>query len=128
MNGKLSWQHSFDLIAALIAIVAVLAVLQTFIIGRHYLIPTMILFWAVLFGNFARYGLQGRPWAKQVLFWIFFIFTCHIFFAIFFTQKYRQVLGDAWEFVGSGLFIVFAVLCVQYARTNRLFAAPESVS
>lgn len=121
MNGKFSWQHSFDLIAALIAIFGVLGVLQTFIIGKHYLIPTMLLFWTVLFGNLARFGLRGLSWAKHVLFWLFFVFTCHLFFAIFFTQKYREVLGDAWEYVGTGLFVVFAVLCIQYARTNAIF-------
>lgn len=121
MNGKFSWQHSFDLIAAMIAILGILGVLQTFLIGKHYLIPTMLLFWSVLFGNLARFGLQGMSWAKHVLFWLFFIFTCHLFFAIFFTQKYRALLGDAWEYVGTGLFIVFAVLCVQYARKNAIF-------
>ena len=38
MNGKLSWQHSFDLIAALIAIVAVavlLALVIAFLTGRR---------------------------------------------------------------------------------------------
>lgn len=121
MQGTFSLRNSFDIIAAVIAAFAVLAVLQTFVIGRHYLIPTMILVWAVLFGNLARYGFAGRRWAKQILFWIFFVFTCHLFFAIFFTQKYREIMGDAWEYVGSGLFVVFAFLTVQYARKNALF-------
>lgn len=123
MQAKFSLGNSFDIISAVIAGVAVLGVLQTFIIGKHYLIPTMILCWAVLFGNLARYGLQGRTWAKHVLFWIFFVFTCHIFFAIFFTQKYREMLGDAWEYVGSAVFVVFAFLVVQYARRNALFGS-----
>lgn len=128
MQGKFSLENSFDLIAAVVALAALLGVLHTFVVGKHYLIPTMILFWGVLFGNLARFGLQGSAWAKHILFWIFFVFTWHLFFAIFFTQKYREVLGDAWEYVGSVLFVLFAFLSVQYARRNRLFRNSRSES
>lgn len=53
MNRKMSLHHSLDLVAAVIAFAAILGVLQTFIIGKHFTIPTMILFFAVLFGNLA---------------------------------------------------------------------------
>ena len=121
MNDAFSLKHSLDLIAALIAAIAALAVLQTFLIGKHYIIPTMILFWAVLFGNLARYGLKGYGWAKQILFWIFLIFVFHTFFALFFSVRYRELLGDAFEYVCGAVFLVFAFLVFDYARRNSIF-------
>jgi hypothetical protein len=121
MKYPLSLKNSFDLIAAVIAAGALLGVLQTFVIGRHFIIPTMILFWAVLFGNLARYGFQGRVWAKQLLFWIFFLFTSHAFFALFFAKKYREILGGSFEYVCGAIVVVFAWLVYQYAKKNELF-------
>ena len=120
MSSKLTLENSLDLIAALVAAVALLGVLQTFVIGKHFIIPTMILFFCVLFANLARYGLQGRLWAKQILFWIFFIFTGHLFFALFFAKKYREVLGDSFEFVFGGLLVLFVFLVVRYAQKNAI--------
>ena len=121
MNKKISLHHSLDLVAALIAFVAVLGVLQTFIIGKHFIIPTMILFFAVLFGNLARYGFQDRAWAKQVLFWVFFLFTAHVFFALFFAVKYREIFGEAFEFVFGGIFVALVFLVRSYAKKNGIF-------
>ncbi len=126
MKNAFSLKNSLDLIAVLIALVAALAVLQTFVIGKHYLIPTMVLFWGVLFGNLARYGLQGHAWAKQILFWIFFIFTVHLFFALFFSVKYREILGSAFEFVIGIMFLIFAILTFSYAKGNALFGQPAN--
>lgn len=120
MNDKFSLRNSFDLIVAFIAALAFLGVLQTFIIGRHFIIPTIILFFCVLFGNLARYGFQGRVWAKQFLFWMFFIFTAHAFFALFWAKKYREVLGDSFEFVCGSVFLVFAILLFKYAKENKI--------
>ncbi len=72
MKNLFSLKHSLDLAAAIIAIASLLGVLQTFIIGRHFVIPTMLLVPAVLFGNLARCSLRGERWAKHVLFWSFF--------------------------------------------------------
>lgn len=126
MKNAFSLKNSLDLIAALIAVVAALAVLQTFVIGKHYLIPTMILFWGVLFGNLARYGLRDHAWAKQILFWIFFLFTAHLFFALFFSVKYRAILGSAFEIVIGVMFLVFALLTFAYAKGNALFRRPAN--
>ena len=79
MKKLLTLKHSLELLAAIISIVAFLGVLQTFVIGKHFVIPTMMLVLAVLFGNLARSGLRGEHWAKHILFWIFFIATCHAF-------------------------------------------------
>jgi len=124
MEKKLSFQHSFDLIAAIIAVVAFFGVLQTFIIGRHFIIPTMLLFLSVLLGNLARYGFQGHVWAKQILFWIFFLFAWHAFFALFWAKKYPEILGDSFEYLFGGIVVVLAYLLFSYARRNDIFHRP----
>lgn len=121
MKELFSLRNSIDLIAAAIAAGAVVGVLQTFIIGRHFIIPTGILLLAVLFGNLARYGLQGKNWAKHVLFWIGFLWTCHAFFALFWARKYREIFGGSFEYVFGALVLVLGFLVFQYARRNALF-------
>jgi hypothetical protein len=121
MSNRFSLRYTFDLLFALATGIAGLAVLQTFIIGQHYIIPSGILAAAILTGNLAWWGLKDQPWAKYTLFWIGFLFTCHLFFALFFSVRYRELLGDAFEIVCSGAFILFAYLSIQYARLNHLF-------
>ncbi len=120
MNRLLSLKYTFDHLAAIIALTCMAGVLQTFIIGKHYLIPTMILAVAVLFGNLARYGYRDMPWAKHVLYWLGVILTCHVFFALFWSVKYRAILGAAFEYVFAPLTVVLALLTWQYARRNGL--------
>jgi hypothetical protein len=121
MRDKLSLGYSFDIIFLVLAALALLGVLQTFVIGRHFLIPTVILAGAVLLGNLAWQGFQNRLWAKHVMFWSGFIFAAHVFFALFWAQKYREVLGVAFLPVGGAIAALAAYLVVQYARRNRLF-------
>lgn len=121
MKERLSLAYAFELIFALLALLAALAVLQTFVIGKHYIIPSVILVGAVLFGNLAWWGWRDAAWAKHVLFWLGFLFTAHAFFALFFSKRYRELLGGAFEPVCVVVVIVFAYLTVQYARRNRLF-------
>jgi hypothetical protein len=118
-------QHSFDLIAAVIAAAAFLGVLQTFIIGKHFIIPTMLLFISVLFGNIARCGFQGQVWAKQFLFWMFFLLTSHVFFALFWAKKYREVLGGSFEWLFAVIFLVFAFLTFKYAQKNAILRSTQ---
>ena len=96
MRQLFSLRHSLELTAVVIAAIAFVQVLYQFIIGKHFVIPTAILFICVLFGNLARYAMRGMLWAKHLLFWFGFIFTCYLFFAIFFAQRFRVMLGDAW--------------------------------
>ncbi len=121
MKNLLSLRHSLDLAAAVVTVAALLGVLQTFIIGRHFVIPTMILVLAVFFGNLARYGLRGERWAKHVLFWIFLVATCHAFFALFWAKTPREILGDAFLFVYGAAFLILGYLSWQYAKKNELF-------
>ena len=125
MAKKLSLQHSLDLIAATIAVVALPGVFQTFVIGKHFIIPTMLLFFCVLFGNLARYGFQGHVWAKQFLFWIFFLFTWHAFFALFWAKKYREIFGDSFEYAFSAIVLVFTFLLFKYAQKNNILRRAE---
>ncbi len=120
MKKLLTLKHSLELLAAIIAVAAFLGVLQTFIIGRHFVIPTIILVLAVLFGNLARSGVNGERWAKQVLFWVFFIAASHIFFALFWAVTPREFLGDAFLFVYGGVFLTLSFLTWQYAKNNEL--------
>ena len=122
MNRLLSLDNSFDLIFAIAAAIGVLATLQTFIIGQHYIIPTGILTVTVLIGNLARYGLQGARWAKELLFWCGFLFSAHMLFAIFFSKRYPEVLGAAFLPVTIGTFLLFTFLSYRYARGNQLFS------
>ena len=121
MKNPPSLANSFDWIMAILAIAGVLAVLQTFLIGQHYIIPTGILLATILAGNLARYGLAGRHWARQILYWMGFAFTAHAFFALFFSVRYRELLGDAFEVVCAAIVIVFALLTWQYGRRNHIF-------
>jgi hypothetical protein len=122
MTRLFSLKHSLDLLASLIAILALLGVLQTFIIGQHFVIPTMILLLAVVFGNLARFAMQDKMWEKHLLFWIFFIAACHSFFALFWAKTPREMLGDAFIFVYGGDLLLLGFLCWQYAKRNALFA------
>lgn len=122
MRNLFSLRNSIDIIAILIAAGAFLGVLQSFIIGKHYIIPTGFLLITVLFGNLARFGLQGRIWAKHVLFWIGFLLTSNAFMGLFFARRPREMLGDAFEWVIGALVLVLAYLVVQYARKNTLFS------
>lgn len=120
MRRLLSLKYSIDHLAALVAVAGAAGVLQTFVIGRHYLIPTMILVVTVLFGNLARYGYRDQAWAKHVLYWIGVILTLHVFFALFWSVKYRSMLGEAFEFVFAPLTAMLAWLVWEYGRRNAL--------
>lgn len=118
---RLSLKYSMELVAATFAVAAVAGVLQTFIIGRHFIIPTMILTIAVILGNLARYGYRDQVWAKHMLFWFGFIFTLHAFFALFWAQTLRAMLGGAFEYICAAIAIIMAFLTWQYASRNALF-------
>jgi hypothetical protein len=120
MKILFSLKHSLDLLAVIVAIAALLGVLQSFIIGKHFVIPTMLLVLAVFFGNLARSSMRGERWAKHVLFWIFFISTCHAFFALFWAVTPREILGDAFLFVYGAAFVILGFLTWQYAKKNEI--------
>jgi len=120
MKQLFSLRHSLELTAIAISAVAFVQVLYQFVVGKHFVIPTAILFICVLFGNLARYGVRGMLWAKHILFWFGFILSCYLFFAIFFAQRFRVILGDAFLPIFIVLFALFAFLTLQYKRANKL--------
>ncbi|MEO9943670.1 hypothetical protein [Paraglaciecola sp.] len=119
---KLSVAHGLDYLLALCAFAGFLAVLQTFILGKHYIIPTILLLPTVLLGNLAWYGLKQVKWAQHVNFWIGFIATSHLFFAVFWAKTPREILGSAFEPVFIALTLVMLLLTIFYARGNQLFS------
>lgn len=124
---KFNYRNSLEWLTALITLLAIIGVVYTFIIGRHFIIPTGILALTILLGNLTFYAFAGRCWAKRVVFWLYLIFTSHIFFALFWAKKYREILEHA--FVPSFLitFLLFAFLLVQYSCQNHLFT-PHQIS
>ena len=121
MQKLFSLKHSLELLAVLITIAALLGVLQTFVVGKHFVIPTVILVLAVFFGNLARFGSQGQRWAQHTLFWIFAVAACHAFFALFWAETPREILGDAFIYAYGAHFVILSFLSWQYARKNKLF-------
>jgi hypothetical protein len=122
MKKWFSLEYSLDTVAAALAALGLLGVLQTFIIGKHFVIPTMLLAVTVLFANLARFGYRDKPLAKHILFWVGFLITCHAFFALFWAKTPREMLGAAFLPVYGSVFVVFALLSWQYARRNRIFS------
>lgn len=120
MKKLLSPKHTLEMTAAAISAVAFVQVLYQFIFGRHYIIPTMILFVCILFGNLARHGMRGALWAKHMLFWFGVILSGLLFFGIFFAQTPKVVLGQAFLPTFIALFVLFAFLTFQYKRSNQL--------
>ena len=118
MKRLLTLQHSMELLATIIAAGAFLAVLQSFIIGKHYIIPTAWLALTIVFGSLARGGLRGERWAQTWLFWIGFLATANTFMGIFFAQTPKAMLGAAFLPVYIALFVVLAYLTWQYGRRN----------
>ena len=120
MPNPFSLKNTWDLVAALLAVATFIAAMHQFVIGQHYIIPTMILFWCVLFGNLARYGLRGTTWAKYILFWFGFLMTCMSFMGIFMAKQPKETLGAAFLPVAIVIFILVAFLTWQYRQKNEL--------
>ena len=121
MKKIISVKNSFDLIIGLIAFIGFLAVIETFIFGKHYIIPTAILLITIVLANLSFYGIREKRSAKKIIFWIFFLFDMHLFFALFFSVKYRVLLGNIFEVVCSLLIVILSYLLVKYQKQNALF-------
>ncbi len=118
---RFSFATSFEVICGVVSAICLLLTLHTFIIGQHFIIPTAILLLAVVFGNLCYYGFRQARVAKYLMFWIGVMTTCHVFFALFWAKKYRELLGTYFEPVFALLCVVLLVLTYFYRRDNRLF-------
>ncbi|GAB3112299.1 hypothetical protein [Pseudomaricurvus hydrocarbonicus] len=121
MEKTLNFSNTLDWFMAALAVIVGVAVLQTFILGQHYIIPTVLLVLTVLLGNLAWYGLHQAAWAKRVNFWCGLLLTAHFFFALFWSKKYRELLGDQFEWVCAAAVLVVGLLTWLYATKNRLW-------
>ncbi|MDO6488580.1 hypothetical protein Q4503_12770 [Colwellia sp. 6_MG-2023] len=113
--------HGLNWLMAIFTLLASVAVLQTFIIGRHFIIPTILLVITIFIGNLAWYGFKQAKWAQYITFWCGFILTSHCFFALFWAKKYREILGSAFEPVAVITTLLLFILTWFYARKNQLF-------
>jgi hypothetical protein len=115
------WANSLALIAAFASALGIFAVLYTFILGRHYIIPTAILADVVILANLAFFGIQGRKWAQYFLFWLLALLCAHTFFALFWARTPPEVLGSAFLPLYLSVCLLSGVLAWQYAGSNQLF-------
>ena len=121
MSNILSLRNTWDLIAILIAVATfLLAVISEFFIGQHYMRPTMVLLFTVIFGNLARHGLRGERWAKHMLFWFGFLMSCMAFMGIFFAQRPKELSGTFFLPIWVVMFLLVAWLTWQYKRKNDI--------
>ena len=120
MPRWLTLDNSFDLIAAVIAVACFAAVLGTFVIGKHYIIPTFWLAIALLFANLARHGLAGARWAKQILGHIGLLASANLFMGLFFAKAPKELLGALFLPLWGLAFLVVAGLTWQYVSRNAL--------
>jgi len=125
---KFSYHNSLEWVTACITVVLLLGVVQTFVIGQHFIIPTIILTFAILFGNITAYAFSGKLWAKLVIFWLYVILTCHGFFALFWAKKYREILGQGFEPTCVIFVLVLAFLLFKYKRSNQLLSSTTPTS
>ncbi|MEL7045482.1 MAG: hypothetical protein AAGL66_10735 [Pseudomonadota bacterium] len=123
MKQFLSLSYSLEGLAALVSVVAGVGVLHTFVLGKHFVIPTLILLLVILFGNLARFGLKDQRWAKHMLFWIFLLAVLHALFAVVWARDARpgQLLGEAFYPLYGGFVLGVGTLCFLYAKRNALF-------
>lgn len=121
MQKKLSLHNTLDWLMAVFSLMGALVVLQTFVIGKHYIIPSVLLGVTVLLGNLAWFGLTKAKWAIMVNFWCGFLLSAHCFFALFWSVKYRILLGEQFELVFVPLTLLLVAITWLYAKHNRLF-------
>lgn len=120
MSNLFSLKSTWDLFAILAALLAFASAMVQFVVGQHYMIPTAILVWTVLFGNLARYGLAGQRWAKYVLFWFGVLMTAMAFMGIFMAGRPKELLGVLFLPAWGAMFLAVAWLTWQYKRRNGL--------
>ena len=107
MKEKLTLNYSLEWLTLATSCVVFLAVIYTFIIGKHFVIPTALLGSAVALANLGYYGIQNKLWARGVLFWVAVIICAHTFFALFWAKTPRDLLGQYF-------FPVYTVACLGF--------------
>ena len=107
-------------VLALLALLGALAVLQTFVLGRHFVIPTVLLMPTAFVAVLAVRGAAGQRWARGIVLWLGVFAVAHLFFALFWAKTPRALLGEAFLPVYGALLVIFAVLTRAYGKRNGL--------
>jgi uncharacterized membrane protein len=128
MTRILTLEYSLEAVASVAALLALAGVLQTFLVGQHFVIPTMILMLVFFFGNLARFGYRDYRWAKHMLFWVCLLLVFHALFALVWAVDFRpgEIFGRAFYPLYGGFALIVGALCIGYARINRLFGRARS--
>jgi len=121
MAGPGFTTNILDYGAAIIAAGLAAAVLYTFVVGQHYIIPTVILVPTLVFANLAWFGLRGARWAKYMLLNIACILVLHGCFGLVWAKTPRAVLGDGFYGAYGCLVLLPGVAAYFYARANGLY-------
>ena len=87
MKNYITLSHSFDLIVSLLVTTGILLVVQTFVIGHHYIIPTGFLTLSVIFGNLAYYGFKEIGQQRK------FYFGYSLYLLCIYFLRYSLVLN-----------------------------------
>lgn len=116
MKGKLTLDYFLEWISMAAACAVGVAVIYTFVIGKHYVIPTALLVMAIVLANIGYHGLQNRLWARSLLFWIGAVIFAHTFFALFWAKAPRDLLGQGFIPVYSFVCLLFGYLALRYVR------------
>jgi len=116
MKEKLQLNYSLEWLATAVSLSALIATFYTFVIGQHYIIPTVSLINACLFANLAYYGFQDQRWAKLILFWMVAILAAHLFMALFWAKTPREVLESAFLPIYGIAFLFFSALGIDAWR------------
>ena len=119
--NKPALHNGLDWLIGIFSVITFIIVLQTFVIGKHFIIPTILLVVTVFLGNLSWYGFKQVKWAQYLNFWCGLILTCHFFFALFWAKKYRELLGSAFEPVAIFVTLLLFTLTWFYANKNDLF-------
>jgi hypothetical protein len=120
LKTKLQLDYSLEWLATLVSLLALVSSFYTFVIGQHYIIPTMSLIPACVFANLAYYGFQDQRWARLILFWMFSILAAHFFMALFWAQTPREVLGSAFVPIYIAAFAFFCA--IVFGSRKRLYS------
>ncbi len=116
MKGKLTLNYFLEWASLAAACVVAAAVVYTFVIGKHYVIPTALLVMAIMLANVGYHGLQNRLWARSLLFWIAAVIFAHTFFALFWAKAPRDLLGQGFIPIYSCICLFFGFLAWRYVR------------
>lgn len=120
-DQKTGGSKTLDIGAAVVTLALAGSVLFNFVIGKHYIIPTVIMVPTLLMANITWFGLKGELWAKYILCNMATLIAAHAFFGLFWAKTPREMLGDGFYPAYGALFLLMAGLAWTYARANGLY-------